>query len=71
MIKINNSLQYKPIDYNIHKSTEDSQMSAKNKITKSFTLSAEAIKAIEKEAERVDRSASWVVNDLALQIKQK
>ena len=46
-------------------------MSTKNKVTKSFTLSAEAIKAIEEEAKKLDRPASWVVNNLALQIKQK
>lgn len=41
------------------------------KKTKSYRLSDEAIKLIEKEAEKLDRSASWVVNNLALQIKQK
>lgn len=40
------------------------------KKTKSFRLSDEAIKAIEQEAKRLDRSASWVVNNLALNINQ-
>lgn len=41
------------------------------KTTKSYKMSQEAIELIKKEAERLDRSASWVVNNLALQIKQK
>jgi hypothetical protein len=44
-------------------------MSAKK--TKSYKLSDEAIKLINSEAKRLERSASWVVNNLALQIKQK
>ena len=51
--------------------TRNYKMTTQNKITKSFTLSAEAIKAIEDKAEKLERSASWVVNSLALQIKQK
>ena len=35
----------------------------------SFSLSKEAIKRIEDEAERLDRSKSWVMNNLALNIK--
>lgn len=41
------------------------------KKTKSFRLSDEAIKLIEEQAKKLDRSASWVVNNLALNIKQK
>ena len=44
-------------------------MSAKT--TKSYKMSQEAIKLIKEEAERLDRSASWIMNNLALQIKQK
>jgi len=36
---------------------------------KSFSITQEASDLINKEAERLDRSASWVVNNLALNIK--
>ena len=32
-------------------------------------MSQEAIKLIKEEAEKLDRSASWVMNNLALNIK--
>lgn len=34
----------------------------------SYSMSQEAIKIIKAEAERLDRSASWVMNDLALKL---
>ena len=36
---------------------------------KSFSITQEASDLINKAAERLDRSASWVVNNLALNIK--
>ena len=39
------------------------------KTTKSYKMSQEAIKLIKEEAEKLDRSASWVMNNLALNIK--
>ena len=38
--------------------------------TKSFSITQEAFDLIHKEAERLDRSASWVVNNLALNLKE-
>tara|TARA_R110002051_G_scaffold249586_1_gene308988 strand:- start:203 stop:334 length:132 start_codon:yes stop_codon:yes gene_type:complete len=37
----------------------------------SFTLSEEAIQIIKKEAEKLDRSASWVVNNLIVNFNKK
>lgn len=38
--------------------------------TQSYSISKEAIEIIKEEAERLDRSKSWVVDNLVLNIKK-